>query len=597
MLMEFSANSILAFNVTHNASVAYVKDGVLDLVLEEERLSHKKHDNQPFLSLCEVSKFIDPNVELVLGAGLLHSDEDIKSEKSGISFRKVDDTIDTCVQLVHKASKSERALFNNCSDQHHLYHAAIGFYNSGFKDATCVIVDGAGAHIDDCSHEVETIYKASYPCNFETVHKKVVPWYTLSDKFPKEAIQPPTCPEPTTGIGMVYSGIADYFGWGHLGCGTLMGLAPWGEEDPNIKPFVIDGEIDESMWERGSCGAKFISYDYVKKVPVFRSIKDPRKKFQYLCNLAYRLQKDFESYMINLINKAIELGDSKNIVLSGGCALNCVANYEYLKHLPEGYKLYVEPISTDAGTAVGMALYNHYSISQSYDINPLKNLYLGPTREYYAPSDSYSVEVSDVVDVIQKGKAVALFQGRSEQGPRALGNRSLLFDPTIPDARVQVNKIKLREFFRPFAATVLAEHVHDWFDLRGMEETPYMMYAVDVLEDKRDIISGVVHVDGTCRIQTVTKEQNENYYNIIKEFYDRTGVPMLFNTSLNLSGDTMAETIKDVLYIIDNSGVNYLYLPEHARMVCREDNNNKHKKGYADNSIFVGSLPYHHKSV
>ena len=94
--------------------------------------------------------------------------------------------------------------------------------------------------------------------------------------------------------------------------------------------------------------------------------------------------------MINLINKAIELGDSKNIVLSGGCALNCVANYEYLKHLPEGYKLYVEPISTDAGTAVGMAMYNHYMIFKSHDINPLKSLYLGPPREYNSPSDSYS---------------------------------------------------------------------------------------------------------------------------------------------------------------------------------------------------------------
>ena len=292
--------------------------------------------------------------------------------------------------------------------------------------------------------------------------------------------------------------------------------------------------------------------------------------------------------MINLIKKAIELGDSKNIVLSGGCALNCVANYEYLKHLPEGYKLYVEPISTDAGTAVGMALYNYYDISGSHAINPLKTLYLGPNREYYAPSDSYSAEVSDVIDVIQKGKAVALFQGRSEQGPRALGNRSLLFDPTIPDARLQVNKIKQREPFRPFAATVLADHVHDWFDLRGMDETPFMMYAVNVLEHQRDKISGVIHVDGTCRIQTVTKEQNENYYNLINEFYNRTGIPMLFNTSLNLSGDTMAETIKDAEYIIDNSSVDYLYLPEHARMVCREYNKNKNKKGHMDNSIFKG---------
>tara|TARA_E500000331_G_scaffold353102_1_gene403090 strand:- start:58 stop:1824 length:1767 start_codon:yes stop_codon:yes gene_type:complete len=584
--MGYSCNNNLAFNASHNACVAYVKDGKLNLVLEEERLSHKKHDNQPYLSICESSKFIDAGFGFVLGAALHHSDQEELKQKD--HYKLPDEVIDTCVQLARKSLKIDNVLFQDCSSEHHLFHAAIGFYNSGFEDATCVIVDGAGAYVDDCSHEVETIYKASYPANFETLHKKVVPWYTLKDNFPKENIKPPTCSEPTTGIGMVYSGVSHYFGWGNLGCGTLMGLAPWGEEDPNIKPFVVDGIIDESLWERTDCGVQLIPYDYIKNAAVFKSIKNPRKKFQYLCNLAYRLQKDFESYMINLIKKAIELGDSKNIVLSGGCALNCVANYEYLKHLPEGYKLYVEPISTDAGTAAGMALYNYYTISNSHEINPLKSLYLGPPREYYAPSDSYFAEVSDVIDVIQKGKAVALFQGRSEQGPRALGNRSLLFDPTITDARLQVNKIKQREYFRPFAATVLAEHVHEWFDLRGMDDTPFMMYAVNVLEHQRDKISGVIHVDGTCRIQTVTKEQNENYYNLINEFYHRTGIPMLFNTSLNLSGDTMAETIKDAEYIIDNSAVDYLYLPDHSRMIHRQDNKNKHKRGYADNSIYKG---------
>ena len=584
--MGYSLSNILSFNASHNACVSYLKNGKLNLVLEEERLSHKKHDNQPYLSVCESSKFIDAGFGFVLGAALHHSDQEELKQKD--HYKLPDEVIDTCVQLARKSLKIDNVLFQDCSSEHHLFHAAIGFYNSGFEDATCVIVDGAGAYVDDCSHEVETIYKASYPANFETLHKKVVPWYTLKDNFPKENIKPPTCSEPTTGIGMVYSGVSHYFGWGNLGCGTLMGLAPWGEDDPNIKPFVVDGIIDESLWERTDCGVQLIPYDYIKNAAVFKSIKNPRKKFQYLCNLAYRLQKDFESYMINLIKKAIELGDSKNIVLSGGCALNCVANYEYLKHLPEGYKLYVEPISTDAGTAAGMALYNYYTISNSHEINPLKSLYLGPPREYYAPSDSYFAEVSDVIDVIQKGKAVALFQGRSEQGPRALGNRSLLFDPTITDARLQVNKIKQREYFRPFAATVLAEHVHEWFDLRGMDDTPFMMYAVNVLEHQRDKISGVIHVDGTCRIQTVTKEQNENYYNLINEFYHRTGIPMLFNTSLNLSGDTMAETIKDAEYIIDNSAVDYLYLPDHSRMIHRQDNKNKHKRGYADNSIYKG---------
>ncbi len=567
-------NNILVYNCSHNASVAYINKGIVQYLIEEERLSHKKHDNQPYLSLADVGNYIDrdDHIDITMSTCLHHPDDPKKSGKD----------IEFCERLSRKAIKKSLNTFRDCSDEHHLYHAAIGFYNSGFKDATCVIVDGAGSYVDNCSHEVETIYKASYPANFETIHKKVVPWSTLNNKFPKENIKPPTCPEPTTGIGMVYSGLAHYFGFGHLGCGTLMGLAPYGEDDPNIKPFVIDGKIDESLWSRNKCGADFISYDYVKDVPIFKSIKDPRKKFQYLCNLAYRLQKDFESYMINLINKAIELGDSKNIILSGGCALNCVANYELLNHLPEGYKLYVEPISTDAGTSVGMGLYEWYKTSRSTEINPIKTLYLGPNRKYIIPSEAYSVEVSDAVDVIQKGKALALFQGRSEQGPRALGNRSLLFDPTIPDARRQVNKIKYREYFRPFAATVLAEHVHEWFDLRGMDETPFMMYAVNVLDHQRDKISGVIHVDNTCRIQTITKEQNENYYNIIDEFYKRTGVPMLFNTSLNLSGDTMAETIDDALYILDNSDVDFLYLAEYNKMVKRETNSTKFTKGHID---------------
>jgi len=571
------SNRILAFNSSHNACVTHIKDGKIDFVLEEERLSHKKHDNQPYLSLCDVATIVDPGIDVILGTSLHHPGD-----------KTTQQVVDICIQLCHKAVKKERNLFKDCSKNHHLYHASIGFYNSGFEDATCVIVDGAGSYVADCAHEAETIFKVSYPANFEILHQKVVPHLNHVDNFPSYLLEPPVDSQPTTGIGMIYSGVAEYMGWGHLGCGTLMGLAPWGEEDPNIKPFVIDGEIDESLWKRNKCGATLIPYDYIKNPPIFKSVKNPRKKFQNFCNLAYRLQKDFETYMINLIKKAIELGDSKNIVLSGGCALNCVANYEYLKHLPEGYKLYVEPISTDAGTAVGMGLLEHYMVSNSYEINPIKTLYLGPSREYVIPSDAQDTTVSDVVDCIQNGKSVALFQGRSEQGPRALGNRSLLFDPTIPDARLKVNKVKNREPFRPFAATVLADHVHDWFDLRGMDETSFMMYAVDVLDHQRDKISGVIHVDGTCRIQTVTKEQNENYYNLINEFYKRTGVPMLFNTSLNLSGDTMAETIKDALYILDNSEVSYLYLPEHAKIVCRDYNKNKNKKGYMDSSIFIG---------
>ena len=137
----------------------------------------------------------------------------------------------------------------------------------------------------------------------------------------------------------------------------------------------------------------------------------------------------------------------------------------------------------------------------------------------------------------------------------------MLFDPRVPDARAIMNKKKGRQPFRPFAATVLLEHVHDWFDMRGLIDSPYMMYAVDSLPEVRDIIPGVLHVDQTCRIQTVTKGENENYYNLIQEFYNKTKVPMLLNTSFNLSCDTICETVEDAVDTLKRSQLNYLLLP------------------------------------
>ena len=148
-----------------------------------------------------------------------------------------------------------------------------------------------------------------------------------------------------------------------------------------------------------------------------------------------------------------------------------------------------------------------------------------------------------------------------------MGNRSLLFDPRVKDGKDIVNTIKKREYFRPFAGTILKEHASDYFDMDRLDESPFMMYAVDVLPHKRDEIPSIVHVDGTCRIQTVTKEQNKNYYNLIDEFYKLTGVPILFNTSFNLAGDTMVETIDDAFYTLRNSQINYMYLPEIGKLI------------------------------
>lgn len=174
---------------------------------------------------------------------------------------------------------------------------------------------------------------------------------------------------------------------------------------------------------------------------------------------------------------------------------------------------------------------------------------------------------STVIDLLLDQNVVAIFQGKSEIGPRALGNRSLLFDPRNPNGKDIVNKIKKREPFRPFAGSILLEHVSEWFDMYSLDESPYMTFAVDAKQKAKDEVPSIIHVDGTCRIQTVKQSNNYHYWNLINTFYQRTSVPILFNTSFNLAGEVMVQTIDDALDTMRRSDVNYLYLPEYEEII------------------------------
>ena len=191
----------------------------------------------------------------------------------------------------------------------------------------------------------------------------------------------------------------------------------------------------------------------------------------------------------------------------------------------------------------------------------MQNFYVGLNEKGYNLNglDHRRVSYSDVADLLCQGEVVAIFQGKSEAGQRALGNRSLLFDPRVKNGRDIVNQIKQRESFRPFAGTVLLEDAYEWFDMRGLGDCSYMQYAVSV---KKSGIDAVVHVDNTCRVQTVTKRQNKHFYNLIKAFKNKTKVPILLNTSFNLGGEPLVETFDDAIRTLKKSDINYLYLPE-----------------------------------
>ena len=172
-------------------------------------------------------------------------------------------------------------------------------------------------------------------------------------------------------------------------------------------------------------------------------------------------------------------------------------------------------------------------------------------------------DVDTVVELLTDHKQiVGIFQGNSEWGPRALGNRSILFDPRNPQAKRIVNEVKQREDYRPFACTVLKEHAHEYFEMLQLEESPYMSFAVQCKKKAMEDIPTLVHADNTCRMQTVTEEQNKNYYDLIKAFGDKTGVPILFNTSFNLGGEAIVERVYDAIDTCNRCMINHLYIPE-----------------------------------
>ena len=560
----------LCINAFHDASITLMEDGKVIAHLLEERHKNMKHGTDPLIALSKIGDYVD-RIDLVSFTHLFpehYSPQIYLTYLKHLSGLKVPTQcpqfMDVRAHLQHKS--------------HHDLHAICAFRNSGFEDATIVVLDGAGSN-HWYGKENQTLYEIF---DSVTILEKTVcgrgPYELPTDKVlitgqgvfdPNEEELPEyITPMSNVGAGFAYSAVTEWLGWHGLDCGKTMGLSTYGRNNCNIPRLLepIEGGnvnfLPITMGTRGITQATLLLGE-------FDDLKDDH---QFRADLSYRIQKDYESYLIATCERALSKSRSKNLVLTGGCALNCVANYRLLKSLPKDINLYVEPVSDDSGVSMGGAM----QVSDMGIDCKVENLYLGTQLKYDHKLLNYETEsditVEEVAKLLVDGNIVAIAQGRSEIGPRALGNRSILFDPRVKDGKDIVNTVKNREWFRPFAGTVLLEHAKEWFDLDRLDESPYMMYAVDTLPEKVDLIPAIVHVDGTCRIQTLTSKQNENYYNLISEFYKLTGVPILFNTSFNLAGDTMVEYMSDALYTIRNSDINYMYLPEIGKIVYSPKN-------------------------
>jgi len=520
---------ILALNLSHNASCTIIENGKIILFVEEERLSKVKSDNN-IIQICNLLKntFFDY---------VYYTSYNINNKRKNIFQFLV-------YNLLLKNNITYKKIYE--FPYHHLTHAFSSFYNSGFDEAICLIIDNGGLALKknniELGQEILSIIKLKKEKDPEDLFK-----ICRNENGQNISFDNTLHSIDTISIAGIYEFCKKIFNYSEAG--SIMGLSSYGKEINKYNIFNITE-----------------NYFTTNINSIYNLLLDQNIKKEDFCHTVQKNCTNLVYYYLNLIkNKYPNIP----ICVSGGFFQNCVANYQFVKN---GIDIFVDPIAHDGGTSLGLAQYVYIKLNQNEKIIKYPNLYLGPNINYLKNFDDVftknlnlnikDVSIKDVASLLKNKKSIAIFQGRSEIGPRALGNRSILFDPTDFYAKEKINLIKKREWFRPYAGTVLNEFKDDWFDFSLKKETKYMSYALDIKKDKIKLIPGISHVDNTCRVQTLDKQDNIIFYNLIKEFYNLTSVPILLNTSLNTSGKPLVEDLNDLLDFLISTSIDYIYLPE-----------------------------------
>jgi carbamoyltransferase len=450
---------------------------------------------------------------------------------------------------------------------HHFGHAISVFAISGFEESAILVVDGAGSPVEDLSAEEKAAMKWKNQNGLESISLYAASGVSIKplEKHMMEPTQQITqwvgaeqdrMPAFWSLGGMYHSTAVQIFG--EYEAGKVMGLAPYGTPEIDASEYF---EIDNG---------RFVFHD---KVPNrFRHTDRWPLRRQEYSNLASSTQAALEKGILYLVSHLYDLCPSDNLCYAGGVALNCITNERIIRESPFR-NVFIAPAAEDCGTAIGAAYYGLWQLTKNNTKRRLLHDNVGPVyserqirgaAKYTAAVEITSSEnvISDAVDLLCAGNIIGWLDGRSELGPRALGQRSILCDPRRPDAKDTLNnRVKHRESFRPFAPVVLFDHVKDWFELDGaITDSPFMLRICRFREDKKDQVPGVVHVDHTGRLQTVTPEANGRLYLLVKKFYEKTGVPIILNTSFNVAGEPIVETPRDALNTFLSTGIDYCVL-------------------------------------
>ena len=532
----------------HDSAAALLKNGHVIAAVEEERFSRKKFDDDfPKMAIewCLKNAKIIPNE---LHSVAFYDKPILKFDRLldnyiAVAPRGLFSFLDTIPKWIHKRLWIKNEIKKSLKGfdgeiifpEHHMSHAAHAFYTSPFEDAAILTIDGVGE------------------------------WSTLSLGFAKNnSIKITHDVRWPHSLGLFYSAFTYFLGFKvNEGEYKLMGLSSYGT--PKYYDLILEKLID--VKEDGSFHLNMdyfaFTYDKVMTNKKFSELFGitPRTKNEKVEQIHFDIgasaQKVLEHILLKIVKFLYENTQVKNLCVAGGVALNGVANNRLLNE-SQFENIHIPPSPGDAGSAVGCAQYLHFVHNcnkRNIETNNAKrvqeNIYVGPDYSqdeinHFLNSNNITYEsfekkllLEKTVKLIADGKIVGWYQGKMEWGPRALGNRSILADPRDAKMKDILNeKIKHRESFRPFAPSILEEYESDYFNIKM--PSPYMLFVCDVKQPEK--IPAVTHVDGTARLQTVSKESNPLYYELINEFYTLTGVPVLINTSMNVMGEPIVNT-------------------------------------------------------
>jgi carbamoyltransferase len=415
---------------------------------------------------------------------------------------------------------------------HHLAHACSSFYSSTYQDAAILVVDGRGS-----DNETQSLFEGN-----DTSIRRI----EHTDRI---------------GIGLLYAALTQAIGFGLLQEGKTMGLAPYGSRE--------DGNFLGNRKRYNRMVTDYSDICIEGRYDLQRPLK--LDDFSAKANAAFAVQQECESALLHLAALAREVTGKRRLCLSGGVALNSVANFAILQ---SGLfdDVFINPAASDTGIPLGAALYGHHAIMGRPRLGSAISPYVGPLYGTDAVSEALALvggrcrierdgALEKAADLLAADRIVAHFHGRSETGPRALGNRSILMSPLKAEHKDVLNaRVKHREAFRPFAPACLEERAAEFFAID--RPSPYMLLVPPVRPDKRAIIPAVTHVDGSGRLQTVARSDNARFRRLIELFAEGTGVPVLLNTSFNDNGEPIVETPMDAVSCFLGNDIDALLLED-----------------------------------